>query len=260
MKRHGARRGAAVTLVTAAAVLLAGCGGGDGGSGAGDGRNGKDGRAGKEERSGAAAGPSAPAEDSKGPDAGGVPSGPKEPVSELTPVTGSFSKKEKKYLAGRVPRGQDPAAVLEGGQEACDRLAFLERRNEDMAVSALILGEIRGARDAVTHLCPRRMPLVEAADRGFPDGEFTVGERRKAGSTIVPGRYRSPGPGPSGAGTGGDGDVEECVWRITGAGGKKLDSGSGRSQGGDIEITIPAAARGFSSAGCHSWLNPGGTG
>ncbi|WP_030545146.1 hypothetical protein [Streptomyces albus] len=260
MKRHGARRGAAVTLVTAAAVLLAGCGG-DGGSGSGDGRDGKDGRAGKE-RSGAAAAPSAPAEDDRGPDAGGVPPGPKEPEADLTPATGSFGKKEKKYLIGRVPEGQDPAAVLEGGQEACDRLAFLERRNEDMAVSALILGEIRGARDAVTHLCPRRMPLVEAADQGFPDGEFAVGERRKAGRVIVPGRYRSPGPGPSAAdaGRGGDGGGEECVWRITGAGGKKLDSGSGRSQGGDIEITIPASARGFGSTGCHSWLNSGGTG
>ncbi|NJP99661.1 hypothetical protein [Streptomyces zingiberis] len=256
MSRHGARRGAAVALATAAAVLLAGCGSGDDGGGEHAGRPG--------------ASPSASAprdgersdtpQDGKGPDAGGVPSGPKVPDDQLDAAERSFTTKEKKYLSGRVPKGHDPAAVLEGGQEACDRLRFLNELDPEMAVSALILGEITNARAAVSDLCPTYRSTVEAADRGHTDGEFTVGAERKAGTTVVPGRYRSPGPGPSGPSGEDGGGGEECSWQVTGAGGKPLDSGSGRAKGGDIDITIPKAARGFTSTGCHSWLRLGGTG
>ncbi|HCA85041.1 MAG TPA: hypothetical protein DEQ61_05855, partial [Streptomyces sp.] len=187
------------------------------------------------------AGPSAPG----APEA--VPPGPKEPVSELSPAGGSFTEREKKYLTDRVPKGNDPAAVLQTGQESCDRMAYLVRHDRDMAVSSLILGEIADAGAAADHLCPKQKPLLEDAAAGFPDGTFRVAGKREAGKAITPGRYRAPSPG------------EDCEWRIIGKGGKKLGSGSW-SKGAKPEITVPAGAREFAGTGCYAWLSEGGKG
>lgn len=88
---------------------------------------------------------------------------PTVPKEELTPATGTFTGKQKEYLVDRVPRGTDPAAVLEAGQAACDRIARTVKVDRKAAVSALRSGEIAGAKDAVVHLCPKHKPLLEAA-------------------------------------------------------------------------------------------------
>ncbi|KAF4409349.1 hypothetical protein [Streptomyces lycii] len=236
MNRRDAGYGAAVVLVTAAAVLLAVLGWGDGG---------KDPSPAAEDRTA-----SAPADGERppeSPDPDGIPPGPKEPESELKPVTGSFTEREKEYLSGRVPEGNDPAAVLQIGQESCDRIAYLARHDRDMAVSSLILGEITGARDAVTQLCPKQKPLLADAGRGFADGNLRVAAEPEPGKAVAPGSYRAPGPG------------EDCSWQVFGAGGKELDSGSW-SKGAEPRITVPRKAREVSSTGCHAWLNEGDNG
>ncbi|MGI5352119.1 hypothetical protein ACQEU8_28595 [Streptomyces sp. CA-250714] len=90
---------------------------------------------------------------------------PKVPRAELTPATGSFTKKEKKYLVGRVPEGLEPATVLEAGRTACARLRTTAEASRKDAISALKAGEIDNAEPAVEHLCPKFKPLLEAAGK-----------------------------------------------------------------------------------------------
>jgi hypothetical protein len=90
---------------------------------------------------------------------------PKVPRSQLTPGTGSFTKKEKKYLVDRVPKGLEPAAVLEAGETACTRLRTTAEASKKDAISALKAGEIDNAEPAVEHLCPKYKPLLEAAGK-----------------------------------------------------------------------------------------------
>ena len=96
----------------------------------------------------------------------GAKATPKVPAAELTPATGSFTEKEKKYLIGRVPEGLDPAAVLEAGNAACARIGATAGASEKDAVSALRAGEIDNAAPAVRHLCPEFAPLLKKAGRG----------------------------------------------------------------------------------------------
>ncbi|MGW7353492.1 hypothetical protein [Streptomyces sp. NPDC054784] len=158
--------GAAAVLVTAAAVLLAGC------SGGGDGDDGKDGGAGERPSAastataGTGGGDGTGTEDGEGAEEPGrdeAAKGPKVPEAELTPATGSFSKKQKKYLVDRVPEGMDPAAILEAGTAACDRIGTTADADREAAVSALKEGEIANAEAAVDHLCPEYEPLLKAA-------------------------------------------------------------------------------------------------
>jgi hypothetical protein len=161
----------AVVAATAAVLLAAGC---SGGGGDGDGQQDRaaeipsatasatadPARTSDGSGDGSGNGPDRPKD---GPDA--IPSGPKVPKSELTPATGSLTKKQKKYLIGRVPKGTDPVAILEAGQEACDRIARTAKHDRKAAVNAIRSGEITGARDAITHLCPQHKPLLEAAEK-----------------------------------------------------------------------------------------------
>lgn len=93
------------------------------------------------------------------------PSGPTVPEAELTPATGSFDKKQKEYLVGRVPEGTDPAAVLVAGQATCERITRTAKVDRKAAVDAIRSGEIGGAKAAITHLCPQHRDLLRAAGR-----------------------------------------------------------------------------------------------
>ncbi|WP_335933137.1 hypothetical protein [Streptomyces sp. PTD5-9] len=180
--------------------------------------------------------PSAPRPSAAGPD----PKQPKLPVAELTPATGTFSRKEKEYLTDRVPRGMDPAAVLQTGQETCDRLTFLVKADRDTAVGAIVTGEIADARPAVEHLCTGHRDLLREAARGYADGTYR-------GADLRPGSYRGVSP------------TDACVWQLTGAGGEVLGSGSATA-GKPARITVPRAARAFTSTGCYAWLPEGDAG
>ncbi|MGK5529806.1 hypothetical protein [Streptomyces sp. URMC 129] len=82
------------------------------------------------------------------------------PTDELTPPEGEFTEEQQEYLADRVPEGADPAAVLELGTEACDRLGYLDRHDPGAIPEALAEGEIPNAEAAVEHLCPEYADLL----------------------------------------------------------------------------------------------------
>ncbi|MET9568384.1 hypothetical protein ACFYNW_15970 [Streptomyces virginiae] len=172
--------------------------------------------------------PSAPAADAK-------PTGPVLPDAKLTPKTGSFTAEEKKYLSGRVPEKMDPAAVLQTGQEACQRVARTAKRDKDAATGAVITGEIAGAKDAITHLCPDQKPILAAAEKGFPEGP-----------------RQSPAAGNYRALT----QATNCTWEAKGKDGSVLASGpeAPPKAGDKITATIPAGTAEFNSSGCYAWI------
>ncbi|MFH9489741.1 hypothetical protein ACH4LZ_10095 [Streptomyces halstedii] len=242
--RRAALAGAAVAFATA---VLAACGSSGGGPAA----------AGGTPSGPAASAPAVPAPAVPGPSGapGGEPAGedareagpqdaetpdlPKVPADEITPATGTFSKPQKEYLTDRVPQGMDPAAVLQTGQETCDRLRYLVKADRDIAVAAVVTGEVADAEPAVAHLCPRHQDLVDEAALGYPDGTHT-------GAALRPGRYRAPSP------------TKDCAWRLTGAKGKELAAGSSDT-GRPVSLTVPASATAFTSTGCYAWLPEGAT-
>ncbi|GAB2946468.1 hypothetical protein [Streptomyces sundarbansensis] len=166
--------------------------------------------------------------------------GPKTPADEITPATGTFTRKQKEYLKDRVPKGMDPAAVLQTGQETCDKLRYLVKADRDTAVGAIVTGEIPDAKDAVAGLCTQHQDLVDEAAYGYPDGKHS-------GKKLRPGGYRSASP------------TTDCSWRIEGAGGKELASGASGT-GKSRKISIPDSAVTFTSTGCYAWLPEGGEG
>lgn len=164
-----AGRRAAAAVLTAAALLagLAGCGSsGSGGAGAAGGRSPQAGPA-----SGPAAGTERPAVPAPGigpdgtaePTAGRADTGPQKtvPKARLTPATGTFTDPERDYLVGKVPVGMDPAAVLQTGQAACERIANTADEDRAAARRAVNDGEITYARDAITYLCPAYRDLLD---------------------------------------------------------------------------------------------------
>ncbi|MFF9690358.1 hypothetical protein [Streptomyces sp. NPDC014623] len=221
--------GAAVALATA---VLAACDSSDG-SGAG---GGKPAAAGGTASAAASPAPSA-AGPAASPRAAGPGAVPKAPAGEITPATGSFTKKQKEYLTGRVPSGTDPAAVLQTGQETCDRLRYLVKTDRDIAVGAVVSGEVAGAEPAAAHLCPQHQDIVEEAAHGYADGTHGA-------AAVRPGKYRAPSP------------TRACGWQLTGANGEELASGSSGT-GEQVEITVPESARTFTSTGCYAWLPQG---
>ncbi|MEV8449216.1 hypothetical protein [Streptomyces parvus] len=184
-----------------------------------------------------------PTEESADPEAStpaATDEGPKTPADEITPATGTFTKKQKEYLKNRVPKGMDPAAVLQTGQETCDKLRYLVKGDRDTAVGAIVTGEVPDAKDAVAGLCTQHQDLVDEAAYGYPDGKHT-------GKKLRPGVYRSASPTP------------DCSWQIEGAGGKELASGASDT-GKSRKITIPRSAVTFTSTGCYAWLPEGAAG
>ncbi|MEV3946088.1 hypothetical protein AB0K57_00245 [Streptomyces halstedii] len=242
--RRAALAGAAVAFATAA---LAACGSSGGGPATAGGTP-----SGPAASAPAVTGPAVPGpsgapggepagEDAReaGPQDAETPDLPKVPADEITPATGTFSKPQKEYLTDRVPQGMDPAAVLQTGQETCDRLRYLVKADRDIAVAAIVTGEVADAEPAVAHLCPRHQDLVDEAALGYPDGTHT-------GAALRPGRYRAPSP------------TKDCAWRLTGAKGKELAAGSSDT-GRPVSLTVPASATAFTSTGCYAWLPEGAT-
>jgi hypothetical protein len=205
--------------------LLAACGGGGGGGGGGEQRTEAAGSMGSAPRAAASAEPSpSPSTSAEKKPASKASStqGPKNtvPDDELTPVTGSFTKQEKKYLSGRVPEGTDPAAILQAGQETCDKLASTAKVDRDATLGAVIAGEIKGAADAVKGLCPELKSLIEDTEGGYADGTHT---------DPAPGTYRALTP------------MEDCSWSLVGA------------SGGEHRITVKKGTESFTSSGCYAW-------
>ncbi|MCJ1680860.1 hypothetical protein MTF65_26640 [Streptomyces sp. APSN-46.1] len=169
------------------------------------------------------------------PSPGAKPTGPVLPDAKLTPKTGSFTPNEKQYLSGRVPEKTDPAAVLQSGQESCQRVARTAKRDQDAATGAVIAGEIPGAKDAITHLCPEQKPILAASEKGFPDGT-----------------RQSPAAGTYRALT----QSTTCTWEAKSKDGTVLTSGPETpvNPGDKITATIPSGTSQFTSTGCYAWV------
>ncbi|MEF2527251.1 MULTISPECIES: hypothetical protein [Streptomyces] len=219
------RRSTAAALLLAAALTLTAC------------SSGGDGKADEAKAKPPAASPVPDPADSSAPPAtpGAKPTGPVLPDAKLTPKTGSFKPNEKAYLSGRVPEKMDPAAVLQSGQEACQRVERTAKRDKDAATGAVISGEIPGAKDAIPHLCPEQKPILDAAAKGFGDGTRPA---------PAPGTYRALTQNTA------------CTWEAKGKDGSVLASGpeSAPKPGDKITATVPAGAAEFTSANCSAWL------
>ncbi|MFJ3881508.1 hypothetical protein ACIPW5_29165 [Streptomyces sp. NPDC090077] len=226
------RRPAAAAVLLTAALTLTGCSSQDGG-GAGTPR--------------AAATPKPPAASPvpdpadattapttpANPDA--KPTGPVLPDAKLIPRTGSFKENEKKYLSGRVPEKTDPAAVLQTGQETCQRVERTAKRDKDAAAASIVSGEVTGAQDAITFLCPEQKPVLDAAQKGFADGTRPA---------PAPGTYRAATQNTA------------CTWEVRSKDGSVLASGpeAPPKPGDRITAAVPAGADRFTSTGCYAWL------
>ncbi|MFD7082017.1 hypothetical protein ACFYXV_01295 [Streptomyces sp. NPDC002181] len=221
------RRSAAAAVLLAAALTLTACSsGGEGKADAGAAKPKPPAASSVPDPADASAAPVSP--DAK-------PTGPVLPDSKLTPKTGSFKANEKQYLSGRVPEKMDPAAVLQTGQESCQRVERTAKRDKDAATGAIVAGEIPGAKDAITYLCPEQKPILDAASKGFPDGTRT-----------------SPAAGTYRALT----QATNCTWEAKGKDGAVLASGPEApvKAGDKITATIPAGTAAFTSAGCYAWI------
>lgn len=225
------RRSAAAAVLLAAALTLTACGSdGDGKASAGAAATPKPPAASSvPDPADAASGPATAAS----PDA--KPTGPVLPDAKLTPKTGSFKENEKKYLSGRVPEKTDPAAVLQTGQEACQRIERTAKRDKDAATAAVISGDVTGARDAITFLCPEQKPVLAAAEKGFGDSPRT---------TPAPGTYRALTQSTT------------CTWEAKGKDGSVLASGpeAPPKPGEKITATIPSGTAEFHSTSCYAWI------
>ncbi|AQT74499.1 hypothetical protein [Streptomyces sp. fd1-xmd] len=221
------RRSAAAAVLLAAALTLTAC------SSGGDDSDAQ--AKAKPPASSAAPDPADTPDPAASPAADAKPTGPVLPDAKLTPKTGSFTAEEKKYLSGRVPEKMDPAAVLQSGQEACQRVARTAKRDKDAATGAIITGEIPGAKDAITHLCPDQKPILAAAEKGFPEGPRT-----------------SPAAGSYRALT----QAVNCTWEAKGKDGSVLASGpeTPPKAGDRITAAIPAGTAEFNSSGCYAWI------
>ncbi|MEW2416797.1 hypothetical protein AB0953_24135 [Streptomyces sp. NPDC046866] len=220
------RRPTAAAVLLAAALTLTACSSGGGPS---------DDSAAKPKPPAASSVPD-PADASAAPaQPGAKPTQPVLPDAKLTPKTGSFKPNEKQYLSGRVPEKTDPAAVLQAGQESCQRVERTAKRDKDAATGAVIAGEIPGAKDAIPYLCPEQKPILDAAAKGFPDGSRPA---------PAPGSYRALTQSTA------------CTWEAKGKDGAVLAAGPETTPkpGDRITAVIPSGATEFTSTGCYAWL------
>ncbi|WP_405488680.1 hypothetical protein [Streptomyces sp. NBC_00096] len=219
------RSAAAAALLTAALTLTACSSGGDG----------KADSSAAKPKPPAASSVADPADAPATPPVDAKPTGPVLPDAKLTPKTGSFTPTEKKYLSGRVPEKMDPAAVLQGGQEACQRVQRTAKHDKDAAAGSIVAGEIPGVKDAINYLCPDQKPVLAVAEKGFPDGTK---------ESPAPGTYRAVTQGTA------------CTWEAKGKDGSSLASGMGTvAKAGDkVTATIPAGTAQFVSTGCYAWI------
>ncbi|MFF7075074.1 hypothetical protein [Streptomyces lavendulae] len=225
------RRSAAAAVLLAAALTLTAC------SSDGDGKAAAD-AAGKPKPPASSPVPD-PADASTAPTAAASPdakpTGPVLPDARLTPKTGSFKANEKQYLSGRVPEKTDPAAVLQTGQETCQRVERTAKRDKDAAAAAIISGDVTGAKDAIEFLCPEQKPVLAVAEKGFGDAPRT---------TPAPGTYRALTQSTT------------CTWEAKGKDGAVLASGpeTPPKAADRITATVPAGTTEFRSTGCYAWV------
>ncbi|ROS78681.1 hypothetical protein [Cellulomonas sp. PhB143] len=142
------------------------------------------------------------------------------------------TKAEDRYVDAVADGSTLDAALLELGQEACDRANYVGQLDEGALVKALESDEIGAADKAIPYLCPEEAPALAEARGGVVDGTW------KVGTDIGVGTYDSVNPG------------DGCAWVVSDADGKVLSSG----KAGDGEVSLGSNAAQFRSKDCVIWL------
>ena len=179
----------------------------------------------------------APAAKATGTAAAADPSKPSSAAQAAPKPT--FAPPEQKYLASRVPQGADPNAVLQVGQERCAQLETVKATDKLAVVSQLIEKLDTDVADTVANLCPGLQPELDAARRGFTDGDFTIGAAAPKGGSgsISAGKYEAWNPSAN------------CTLVVYNAAGGTIGESNGASA-----VIIPAGAARVASNGCYTWL------
>jgi len=186
-----------------------------------------------------AAGTAGPTDTASPPtDTASPPAETQAPAPQAAPQP-TFAPVEQQYLASRVPEGTDPNAVLQVGQERCAELDAVKAVDQKAVVSQLIETRDADVVDAITGLCPGLKPELDAAGRGFTDGEYTIGEAapKEGKGSIAAGSYQAFNPSPT------------CQLTAFDAAGGTLAESNGTSA-----VTIPAGTARVVSDGCYTWL------
>lgn len=183
--------------------------------------------------------PSAPATGAKTPAPAATPTPSGEAQAPQAAPEPTFAPPEQRYLSSRVPQGTDPNAVLQVGQESCTQLENVKATDQKAVVSHLIEKVDAEVVAAITDLCPGLQPELDAARRGFTDGDFTIGAAapKEGGGSISAGKYEAWNPSPS------------CTLVAYDAAGGALAQSNGTSA-----FTIPAGTARVVSDGCYTWL------
>lgn len=153
----------------------------------------------------------------------------------------TFNATEESYLEGKVPEGIDPNSVLQAGQERCDLLLSTRALDPEAVISELVMNPLAETTEAINTLCTDLLPELRAAELGFPDGVFTVGEPapHAENPSVAPGTYRSyPG-------------ADECSISVYAGSGALIGS-----YDGSASITIGSDAAQIDSSQCYSWFRP----
>ncbi|CAI3804884.1 hypothetical protein NKCBBBOE_03711 [Pseudarthrobacter sp. MM222] len=160
------------------------------------------------------------------------------PGPQAAPIP-TFAPVEQQYLASRVPEGTDPNAVLQVGQERCAELEAVKAVDQKAVVSQLIEKRDADVADVITGLCPGLQPELDAAGRGFTDGDYTIGDAapKEGAGSISSGSYEAWNPSPT------------CLLTAFDAAGGTLAESNGTST-----VTIPAGTARVVSDGCYTWL------
>lgn len=151
----------------------------------------------------------------------------------------TFNATEESFLEGKVPEGIDPNSVLQAGQERCDLLLSTKALDPEAVISELIMNPLAETTEAINTLCTDLLPELRAAELGFPDGVFAVGEAspHAENPSVAPGTYRSyPGAG-------------ECSISVYAGSGSLIGS-----YDGSASVAIGADAARVESSQCYSWF------
>ena len=168
-----------------------------------------------------------------------VPATPTVTAPNTSQLRKDVTARQRRFVTRNAPPGVDAEAILQSGEDACQRMQIAAATSGRTAVTvALISGQIGNGRDAITYLCRELEPALVAADAGFPDGGYTVGSKARKGRVVAAGRYSAPQPSPT------------CAWSVIGADGSVAQTGSGTPQ---PSVVLRRGQR-FSSTGCAAWL------
>jgi len=151
----------------------------------------------------------------------------------------NLSAPQRRYVARNADPGIDAEAILQSGEDACERMSIAAASSGTTAVAvALVTGQIKNGREAIQYLCPALKPALNQAKGGFPDGTYVVGTKLRAGQEVPAGRYTIPQAPPG------------CVWSVTRADGTVVAEGKSGSR---TSATLKRSER-LTSTGCGAWL------